>query len=216
MKQKRDGALMLTTHILIVCASRSFAQDIQHKILIHNTSQVMISKNEEELKTHIKNLKPILVLIEACLRMNITAYLIGRIYDNYPKLRFAVLSYTELDSDSMVVFLNSGAASFINFRLDAEEYMKGLAMILSGSNYIPEDMKNKTVHSKLVPLSKVTLTRQEIETITLLVNGYKLPKVAATLGITEGTVRIHRKHAYAKCGVHNLIELAKFVYATKD
>jgi DNA-binding NarL/FixJ family response regulator len=208
------GGLTRSRNVIIARSSSCFARDIQGKILSHDSIRVMTSKNEDELKTHIKNMNPALVLIEECFRVSVTAYLIGRIHDKYPKIRIAVFSYTGVDPDRLAVFLNSGAVSFINFRLETEEYMKGLNTVISGNIYFPEDVRLKIEERKTPPLDRVTLTRREIEILALLVDGCRLDKAAASLGIAKGTAKIHKKHVYAKCGAHNLIELVKFVYDT--
>jgi hypothetical protein len=102
---------------------KAFARDIQGKILVHNAVQVFLSRtqHDDDLSVQIKNLKPAVVFIEECFYNRITPYFMGTLHDQYPKTRFAVFTYTEIEEQALASFMNSGASSFINFRLDPEE-----------------------------------------------------------------------------------------------
>ena len=55
------------------------------------------------------------------------------------------------------------------------------------------------------------LTDRELEVIRFVSNGLPNKDIASELGISEGTVKIHVHHIYAKLGLSNRVELA--VYA---
>ncbi len=58
-----------------------------------------------------------------------------------------------------------------------------------------------------------TLSPREAEIIRLVLQGHSTPSAAAYLGISEGTVKVHRHHAYAKLGIASQAEL--FSMATR-
>ena len=52
-----------------------------------------------------------------------------------------------------------------------------------------------------------TLSPRELEVVQLILHGHSTPSAAALLGIAEGTVKVHRRHAYAKLGIVSQAEL---------
>ena len=55
------------------------------------------------------------------------------------------------------------------------------------------------------------LTGRELDVVRFVSKGMQNKAIAAELGISEGTVKIHVHHIYAKLGLSNRVELA--VYA---
>lgn len=51
------------------------------------------------------------------------------------------------------------------------------------------------------------LSPREAEIVRLILQGHSTPSAAALLGISEGTVKVHRHHAYAKLGINSQAEL---------
>ena len=51
------------------------------------------------------------------------------------------------------------------------------------------------------------LTPREPEVVRLILQGHSTPSAAAYLGIAQGTVKVHRHHAYAKLGISSQAEL---------
>ena len=52
------------------------------------------------------------------------------------------------------------------------------------------------------------LTDRELDVIRFISKGLQNKDIASALGISEGTVKIHVHHIYAKLGLSNRIELA--------
>ncbi|UWQ56226.1 LuxR C-terminal-related transcriptional regulator (plasmid) [Leisingera caerulea] len=57
------------------------------------------------------------------------------------------------------------------------------------------------------------LSPREREVVQLILQGHSTPSAAAYLGIAEGTVKVHRHHAYSKLGISSQAEL--FSMATR-
>ncbi len=62
-------------------------------------------------------------------------------------------------------------------------------------------------------LGAVSLSPREAEIIHLVLQGHSSPTIAASLGLAEGTVKVHRRNAYAKLGISSQGEL--FSMATR-
>ncbi|MCB1844629.1 MAG: helix-turn-helix transcriptional regulator, partial [Halioglobus sp.] len=59
------------------------------------------------------------------------------------------------------------------------------------------------LESVLNSFGSAILTRRECEVVQMLLLGHTAKKVAEQLGISYETVKLHRKHAYAKLGINN-------------
>lgn len=63
------------------------------------------------------------------------------------------------------------------------------------------------VESRLRELTNPNLTEREIETALLLLSGQSTKGIAAHLGISPETVKVHRRHLYEKLGVTSQAEI---------
>jgi two-component system nitrate/nitrite response regulator NarL len=202
--------------VIIACTSPFFAQDITDTIRIHNSVDVSVSQERDGLKMLLKNNTFSLVLEEECFNKSLTPHTIGILCKSYPGTKFAVFSYTEMEMKKIADFLSLGASSFLDFRLGREECINALDRALSGQDYIPEGIAEKLRKIPLTPPGAVILTKRERQIMTLLVDEYKPRKIAQSLGITQGTVRLHQSKLYAKCGVHSLAGLVKFYLSMNE
>lgn len=64
---------------------------------------------------------------------------------------------------------------------------------------------------KLQTFGADVLSPREAQIIRLILLGHSTPSAAAYLGIADGTVKVHRHHAYAKLGISSQAELFSMV-----
>ena len=69
------------------------------------------------------------------------------------------------------------------------------------------------LEDKLDNFGKDVLSPRQAEIVRLILQGHSTPSAAAYLGISEGTVKVHRHHAYSKLGISSQAEL--FSMATR-
>lgn len=69
------------------------------------------------------------------------------------------------------------------------------------------------VEDRLALFGVDLLSAREAEVVQLILRGHSTPTAATTLGISSGTVKVHRRHAYAKLNVASQAEL--FSLATR-
>jgi DNA-binding CsgD family transcriptional regulator len=79
-----------------------------------------------------------------------------------------------------------------------------------GAGTLPEDLERKSLSGGF---QSEILSGRELEIVRLVLEGHSTPSAAALLGISEGTVKVHRRHAYAKLGVSSQAEL--FAHAAR-
>jgi DNA-binding NarL/FixJ family response regulator len=57
----------------------------------------------------------------------------------------------------------------------------------------------------------IALTPRQWEVLQLLLQGMRVPAIAAKLQVTRSTVRNHLAAIFRKCGVHSQSELIEFI-----
>ncbi|MCE5972528.1 LuxR C-terminal-related transcriptional regulator [Sinirhodobacter sp. WL0062] len=77
----------------------------------------------------------------------------------------------------------------------------------------PEAAPEGRLEDRLETFGVDILSPREAEIVRLILQGHSTPSAAAYLGISEGTVKVHRHHAYAKLGITSQAEL--FSLATR-
>ncbi len=63
------------------------------------------------------------------------------------------------------------------------------------------------LEDRLQEFGKHILSPREAEIVQLILQGHSTPSAAAYLGISEGTVKVHRHNAYSKLGISSQAEL---------
>ena len=91
----------------------------------------------------------------------------------------------------------AGAAGFLPYNLGVDAFVGALRLLAAGERYIPVDMMNVTP-----PLS-IDLTRREHDVLAGLRGGLSNRSIAASLSLSEVTVKHHIKSLRGKLGARN-------------
>ncbi|MCF3640632.1 LuxR C-terminal-related transcriptional regulator [Rhizobium sp. TRM95111] len=75
------------------------------------------------------------------------------------------------------------------------------------------DRDDRLLRERLAAFGAQVLSPREGEVVRLILNGHSTREIATLLGSAEGTVKVHRRHAYAKLGIASQAEL--FSLATR-
>lgn len=78
---------------------------------------------------------------------------------------------------------------------------------LSDDQIPAQQFSRLSIESKLRELTNPNLTEREIETALLLLSGQSTKGIAAHLGISPETVKVHRRNLYEKLGVTSQAEI---------
>jgi DNA-binding NarL/FixJ family response regulator len=82
---------------------------------------------------------------------------------------------------------------------------------VSGKQWIDQEMVVRAFRNVLdqpgAPAVEETLTPRELEIVRMVAAGLRNKGVAARLGISEGTVKVHLHNIYEKLGVEGRVEL---------
>ena len=93
-------------------------------------------------------------------------------------------------------------------RATAEYNWENLAARFSGSDPDPEQqILERTIDDTFRNFGRALLSPREREVVGLVLRGHSSESISKLLGISAGTVKVHRKNIYAKLGIASQSEL---------
>lgn len=131
----------------------------------------------------------------------------------FPNLRVVVLS--ALDEPNIVAqVMKAGAAGFVSKASSVADLLGALRSVLAGETYLPETMEAEVNRSDTVKKGgnrlekRFGVTPAQARVLELLAEGRGNRAIAALLGVTEGTVKIHVSAILKSMGLTNRAEVA--------
>ena len=157
---------------------------------------------------------------------------IEQICATYPDVPVAVISVKE-DTETIRDVLNAGAVGYIPKTSSPNVTTSAIQLILSGGIYVPPHVLRRTAAepedaggapspaspSALVePDAKMLgVTPRQKEVLDLLANGKPNKEIAAILGLTPGTVKMHTSRIFKLLKVSNRTEaVARYTQMKRD
>ena len=109
------------------------------------------------------------------------------------------------DTSSGVRAMKQGAMDFLSKPIDDE------VLISTVARAIEADRQARDQYAQHVAAREKTakLTEREAEVMDLVVSGLRNKQIAATLGISEKTVKVHRGHVMQKVGARSVTDLVR-------
>jgi len=134
-----------------------------------------------------------------------------------PRTKTIVISSTEVEND-VVETVRLGARGFLAKQCPTELFLKCIRKVHSGEIWLDGRMTQAVLgalssnQSSTQTTEKSVLSRRELEVIQLVTQGYKNRDIAATLFISEKTVKNHLSAIFNKLGVADRLELTLYVF----
>jgi len=122
-----------------------------------------------------------------------------------PKVSVVVWS-SAMSQPEALRLLQAGAAAVVRKTASLESVLKCLRTVISGNNWMEEDMLREM--DRPVRNGRSPLTSREAQVMELVERGMKNKDIAESLGIRIGTVKIHLKHIFEKTGIRGRYGLA--------
>ena len=114
------------------------------------------------------------------------------------------------DADLVRDCIDSGAAGFIPKTSEAAVLVAALKLVLAGGIYLPPDCilspHRSSAGTDTVVDQPHGLTRRQVRAMLLVARGHSNKKIADTMVITEGTVKLHLSAAFKTLNVKNRTE----------
>jgi len=114
------------------------------------------------------------------------------------------------DPDLVRECIDNGAAGFIPKTSQPQVLVAALRLILAGGLYLPLQAVihgiNDFEHETVKPDISAPLTKRQLHALLLAAKGKANKNIANTMGITEGTVKLHLSAAFKTLNVKNRTE----------
>jgi DNA-binding NarL/FixJ family response regulator len=139
--------------------------------------------------------------------------------EHLPTMRILVVTSSKAETDLMAA-LQAGADSYIMKDSTPEQLLKAVGNVLSGENFLSpgatvillKQMRQPTAEAK--KSFGPALSAREEEILRYLASGASNSDIAATLHISESTLRTHLQHILTKLGLQNRTQAV--VYAINN
>jgi two-component system nitrate/nitrite response regulator NarL len=116
-----------------------------------------------------------------------------------------VLWVNDISTEAAFQAMGLGVRGILRKSLPVDIQVKCLGKVQEGELWFEKALTDKFLSAK-----RVALSRREGQLITLLAHGMKNKEIAATLRITEGTVKVYLSRLFDKVGAKDRFELALF------
>jgi DNA-binding NarL/FixJ family response regulator len=126
---------------------------------------------------------------------------VEQIRERFPNAAIIMLTTYDTDND-IERALRAGAKAFLVKDVSPEELVACVRAVHAGRTWV-----SPRVAAKLVAhVTNVRITRRELAVLRLLAAGNSNKEIGEALGITDGTVKIHVTHLFAKLDVTSRTE----------
>jgi DNA-binding NarL/FixJ family response regulator len=142
---------------------------------------------------------------------------------NAGRLRSRVLVLTTYDLDDYVYrALKAGAAGFLLKATAPDRLVEGIHVVAAGEALLAPSLTRRLIEEHIrrpPPLSGVPtpirdLTEREREVLTLIARGQSNDEIAATLVVSNATVKTHINRILAKLGLRSRVQAVVLAYET--
>jgi two-component system NarL family response regulator len=126
---------------------------------------------------------------------------VEQIRERFPDAAIAILTTYDTDTD-IERALRAGAKAYLVKDVSPQELVACVRAVHAGRTWVPPKVAAKLV----AHVTNVRLTRRELAVLRLLAAGNSNREIGDALGISDGTVKIHVTHLFAKLDVTSRTE----------
>lgn len=177
---------------------------------------VGIARNGAEACELVATLHPTLAILDVQMPEMDGIAALKEIKKSHPETFVLILS-TFLDDNYILDGMASGASGYMLKDMDADKMIAAIRDTVSGQFILPSAVAAKLAtrvsqmpaldpHSAPTRVQSVQLTDREKELAELVLKGYSNREIAATLYISEGTVRNYISNLYGKLDVMDRVQ----------
>lgn len=204
-------ALVVDDHPLVARGMTEFLR--LHK---HLPDAISVGTAHEALRTIAHRGTPTLALVDFWLADGATTGFISDMLALAPLTRILIVSG---DSHPAVVLKarRTGAHGFLHKQHSPEVFTAAITQVLHGGTWFDADIANRdgrhatqtdTHNAREIPLSAADLglTPRQGEILALMLEGHPNKRIAATLNLSEHTIKEHVTAVLARLGTRNRLE----------
>jgi DNA-binding NarL/FixJ family response regulator len=170
--------------------------------------KIYLAPSIGEFKKMVALYHPRLVFLESNCWYEATPYMIAQYTNKFPQMSIAVFGYERLTPGRAAGFINLGAASYVDLRIDNEEEIReAFRLIMRDRHYLPRWLEETAARYELESPEYCRLNKGEIPVLRLSAMGNSIEDIALKLEIEAGTVRNHISNIHKKFSIHSHTEL---------
>jgi DNA-binding NarL/FixJ family response regulator len=196
--------------ILIVCRSSHIVPLAKRVITRLGFSNIRgTSAAGDGLYRVIRELKPMVIFMEADFYKTATPYMLGQMLKAMPYLKVAVFGLSAYPEEKETLFIFHEALGYINLQDGMAEFYHGLRLLVNGKPYTPRRVRKAIMALKKYPVIRLNDSEREDEVLRLLADGYTTREIAGTLQVSDATVERHKVNMFARYHARNTQEAVK-------
>ena len=171
--------------------------------------------NGREALTRVSELRPDLVLMDVAMPEMNGLEATRLIKELYPQVKVLILTQHD-NREYIAPLLQAGASGYVLKRSGGREVVSAIRNVWEQGAFLEPSIARHILddyaHGETEPQSGPDeLTERERQVLKLVVNGQSNKQIAHLLGISHKTVSVHRSNIMTKLGVHNSVELIRYV-----
>ena len=216
---RRDGpAETFRPKIRIVIAD-------DHPIVLDGIARILLSEGDFEILARASNGETALrAVIQFCpdvlildLRMPVMDGIAVLREMRRRGVQSKVVVLTALDGKPLFEAVRLGVSGVLLKDTAPQLLVRCVREVYAGGNWLERGVANNAVERLLkreTALNAIesTLTKRELEVAHLVANGMSSKAVARSLGISDGTAKLHLHHVYEKLGLEGRIGLLRYLH----
>lgn len=199
---------MNTGGILVVSRNEANHDYFKKQLEEKGFANLLITAVDRDgLNTIIEDMKPKLVLIEACFYREGTPYMMKQLLKTFPKLNIAIVNMYDYPEEKAKLFILYGVKSYVNMFEGIEEFRKGLKCLKDGKIYVSPNIQELINMLDELPVEDDMITLREKEVADELCQGINKEDIAKNLCVSVRTIEKHIENLYKTFDVENTIRL---------
>ncbi|HQV76019.1 MAG: response regulator transcription factor [Flavobacteriales bacterium] len=211
---------MSITRIIVVDSQELIAHGLRSWLAdVEDMEVVAYASTGKKLFTELRTVEADLVLIDISIAEMDGIDATRLLHSSHPKLKvLAHSSLTEVEyANSMLI---EGASGYLLKGCGKEEFITAVRTVMEGGRYVSASVQRNidigyTWTEKSMGGEYIGLTDREREVIRLIAMEKTNEEIGMALGVTQETVKSHRKHLMAKLDVRSTAGLVKYALDRK-
>lgn len=171
------------------------------------------SDGESFLNYIAENELPDIVLLDLVMPNMNGIEITEKLKTTYPEIKILVLT-SYIDDEHVISAIDKGADGYEMKDVEPEQLIDSINRVLNGEKIIHPQAQNVIESVNKKPHMTNKLSKREIEVLTEMVKGKTNKEIAATLFVSEKTVKTHVSHIFNKLQVTDRTKAA--IYAMEN
>ena len=164
----------------------------------HDMEVVAEASGVEDAVRVYASVKPDVVLLDGYFGDGEGIDALRRIFATDDKARIVMLSVDESE-ESVYRAMDGGAMSYLSKSAPLAELLHAIREAFCGRSYLPSTI-SETLNRRM---ARPELSERELQVLNLVAHGQPNKIIAAELGISEMTIKVHLSRVFAKLGVQD-------------